>query len=48
MKTKGLLMIVFLIGMFFSAQAADHVKGNGKPKKQTITSRLMVKSWLSG
>ena len=30
MKTKGLLMIVFLIGMFFSAQAADHVKGNGK------------------
>ena len=23
MKTKGLLMIVFLIGMFFSAQATD-------------------------
>lgn len=37
MKTKGLLMIVFLIGMFFSAQAADHVKGNGKLSTKKIT-----------
>ena len=37
MKTKGLLMIIFLIGMFFSAQAADHVKGNGKLSTKKIT-----------
>lgn len=30
MKTKGLLAIIFLLGMFFSVQAADRVKGNGK------------------
>lgn len=30
MKTKGLLVTAFLLGLFFTLQAADHVKGNGK------------------
>ena len=37
MKTKGLLAIAFLLGIFFSAQAADHVKGNGKLSTKKIT-----------
>ena len=30
-------MIAFLMGMFFSTQAADHVKGNGKLSTKKIT-----------
>lgn len=30
MRTKGLLTIAFLLGFFFTVQAVDHVKGNGK------------------
>lgn len=30
MKTKGLFLVIFLLGCFFPGQAADHVKGNGK------------------
>jgi hypothetical protein len=30
MKTKGLWLMIFLLGIFFSAQAMDHVKGDGK------------------
>lgn len=30
MKTKGLLLVIFLLGCFLPGQAADHVKGNGK------------------
>ena len=37
MKTKGLLAIAFLLGIFFSVQAADHVKGNGKLSTKKIT-----------
>ena len=37
MKTKGLLLIAFLIGMLLPAQAADHVKGNGKLTSKKIT-----------
>ena len=37
MKTKGLLLVAFLMGMFFSVQAADHVKGNGKLSSKKIT-----------
>lgn len=37
MKTKGLVAIAFLLGMFFSVQAADHVKGNGKLSTKKIT-----------
>lgn len=37
MKTKGLLVVAFLMGMFFSVQAADHVKGNGKLSSKKIT-----------
>ena len=37
MKTKGLLMVAFLLGAFFSVQAADHVKGNGKLSTKKIT-----------
>lgn len=29
MKTKGLMLFTFLLGVILSAQAADHVKGNG-------------------
>lgn len=37
MKTKGLLLVAFLLGMLFSAQAADHVKGNGQLTTKKIT-----------
>ena len=37
MKTKGLVAIAFLLGMIFSVQAADHVKGNGKLSTKKIT-----------
>lgn len=37
MKTKGLLVIAFLLGAFFSVQAADHVKGNGQLSTKKIT-----------
>lgn len=37
MKTKGLLLIALLTGMFFTAQAADHVKGNGTLTSKSIT-----------
>lgn len=30
MKTKGLLLAIFLLGFILPGQAADHVKGNGK------------------
>ena len=29
MRTKGLLSIIMLLGLLFTVQAADHVKGNG-------------------
>lgn len=29
MRTKGLISIIMLLGLFFTVQAADHVKGNG-------------------
>ena len=37
MRTKGLLTIVFLLGFFFTVQAVDHVKGNGKLTTKKIT-----------
>lgn len=36
MRTKGLLTIVFLLGFFFTVQAVDHVKGNGKLSTKKI------------
>ena len=36
MKTKGLFTIVLLLGFLFSAQAANHVKGNGKLSTKKI------------
>lgn len=36
MKTKGLLVVAFLLGAFFSVYAADHVKGNGKLSTKKI------------
>ncbi len=45
MKTKGLLSFVLLLGLLFTAQAADHVKGNGKlsTKKITIGDYNLIK-----
>ena len=42
-------MIAFLMGMFFSTQAADHVKGNGKlsTKKITIDDFNAIKHQLA-
>ena len=37
MRTKGLLSIIMLLGLLFTAQAADHVKGNGKLSSEKIT-----------
>ena len=37
MRTKGLLSIIMLLGLLFTAQAADHVKGNGKLSSKKIT-----------
>lgn len=37
MRAKGFLMMVLLLGLFFSAQAVDHVKGNGKLTTKTIS-----------
>ncbi len=37
MKAKGLLSVIMLLGLFFTVQAADHVKGNGKLTSKKIT-----------
>ena len=37
MRTKGLLSTIMLLGLLFTAQAADHVKGNGKLSSKKIT-----------
>ena len=37
MRTKGLLSIIMLLGLLFTVQAADHVKGNGKLSSKKIT-----------
>ncbi len=37
MRTKGLVVLAFLLGIFFSMQAADHVRGNGKLTSKRIT-----------
>ena len=37
MRTKALFTFIFLLGMFFTAQAIDHVKGNGKLSTKKIT-----------
>lgn len=37
MRTKGLIALALLLGMFFSVQAADHVRGNGKLTSKRIT-----------
>lgn len=36
MKTKCLLFLVMLLGLFLTVQAADHVKGNGKLSSKKI------------
>ncbi|MDY3068337.1 MAG: head GIN domain-containing protein [Parabacteroides sp.] len=36
MKAKGLLLIAFLFGLLNAGQAADYVKGNGKPTTVTL------------
>lgn len=36
MKTKGLLVVVFLLGALFSTYAIDHVKGSGKLSTKKI------------
>ena len=37
MRTKGLIALALILGMFFSVQAADHVRGNGKLTSKRIT-----------
>ena len=37
MKVKGLLLMAFLFGFFAIGQAADDVKGNGKPSTVTMS-----------
>lgn len=37
MRTKGLLSIIMLLGLLFTVQAADHVKGNGTLTTKKIT-----------
>ena len=43
MKTKGLWFMVFLLGVFFSAQAIDHVKGDGK----LMTKKIVIDDYNS-
>lgn len=37
MRTRGLLTIIMLLGLFVTMQAAEHVKGNGKLTSKKIT-----------
>ena len=43
MKTKGLWLMVFLLGVVFSAQATDHVKGDGK----LMTKKIVIDDYNS-